>query len=40
MKEGRQETIDTLVAQYRQMLEQNLDDHINNFDRLMTPPTT
>ncbi|MEC5387674.1 DUF3144 domain-containing protein [Uliginosibacterium sp. H3] len=38
MKEKRQETIDLLVNQYRSMLEQNLDDHINNFDRLMTPP--
>jgi hypothetical protein len=38
MRETRQETIDELVNQYRKMLEENLDDHITNFDRLMTPP--
>ena len=38
MKTGKEETIDALVNQYRSMLEQNFDDHINNFDRLMTPP--
>ena len=40
LKQVRQETIDKLVAQYREMLEHNLDDHIDNFDRLMTPPQT
>jgi hypothetical protein len=38
LKEVRKETIDELVSQYRAMLEENLDDHINNFDKLMTPP--
>ena len=40
LKEAKQETIDELVGQYRAMLEENLDDHINNFDRLMTPQQT
>lgn len=40
MKEARQKTIDELVEQFKSMLEHNLDDHIENFDRLMTPPKT
>lgn len=35
MKEAKQETIEYFVTQYRAMLEENLDDYINNFDRYM-----
>ena len=38
MKETRDAVIDGLVADFKAMLEHNMDDHINNYDRLMTPP--
>lgn len=38
MKASREATIEALVAQYREMLAHHMDDHINNFERLMTPP--
>ncbi|HMT08230.1 MAG TPA: DUF3144 domain-containing protein [Pyrinomonadaceae bacterium] len=38
MASSRKETIDYFVEQYKSMLEQNLDDYINNFDRYLTAP--
>ncbi len=35
MQESRQETIDYFVAQYRKMLEENLDDYIANHAKYM-----
>lgn len=40
MKAARDATIETLLAQYRDILERHMDDHIENFDALMTPPTS
>lgn len=37
MQDRRQETIDYLVAQYRMMLTEHLDDHIANFSKYMKP---
>jgi hypothetical protein len=36
MKASRQETIDYFVAQYKGMLEENLDDYIENFSRYIS----
>ncbi len=36
MGEARAETIDYFVDQYRLMLEENLDDYIQNFEKYMT----
>jgi len=35
MKSGKKETLEYFVAQYRKMLEANLDDYIANFDDYM-----
>ena len=35
MQTSRQEAIDYFVAQYRSMLEQNIDDYIANFSKYM-----
>ena len=35
MATSKAETIDYFVAQYRAMLEENMDDYISNFDRYM-----
>jgi hypothetical protein len=35
LQNHRDETIDYFVAQYRKMLEENLDDYIANFERFM-----
>ena len=35
MGEAKQKTVDYFVAEYRKMLEENLDDYINNFDEYM-----
>ncbi len=35
MKEAKKETLDYFVEQYRKMLDENLDDFINNFNRYM-----
>jgi hypothetical protein len=35
MKAARQETLDYFVTQYRKMLEENLDDYIENFNKHM-----
>src|SRR5687767_11211164 len=35
MEEARAETMDYFVEQYRLMLEDNLDDYIENFDKYM-----
>ncbi len=35
MRSARQETIDYFMEQYKKMLEENLDDYIDNFDRYM-----
>ena len=35
MREGKKETMDYLVEQYRKMLEENLDDYIENFNKHM-----
>ena len=35
MAEAKQETIDYFVEQYREMLEENLDDYIDNFERYL-----
>lgn len=32
MKAAKQEMVDYFVAEYKRMLEENLDDYINNFD--------
>lgn len=35
MAEAKEETIDYFVAEYRKMLEANVDDYISNFDKYM-----
>ena len=35
MKKAKQETLDYFVSEYKIMLEENLDDYINNFDKYM-----
>ncbi len=35
MSAARADTIDYFVGEYRKMLEENLDDHIANFDKYM-----
>jgi len=35
MKEDRQQTIEYFVSEYKKMLEENLDDYIENFDKYM-----
>lgn len=35
MVEARQEILEYFVAEYRKMLEENVDDHIQNFDAYM-----
>ena len=35
MREAREETIEYFTTEYRKMLEENLDDYIQNFDRYM-----
>ncbi len=35
MESAKQETLDYFVAQYRKMLEENLDDYIENFNSYM-----
>lgn len=35
MREAKQETMNYFVEQYKKMLEENLDDYIENFDRYM-----
>ncbi len=37
MGASRQEILDYFTAEYRTMLEENLDDYINNFEAYMTP---
>lgn len=37
MSTARAETVDYFVGQYRKMLEENLDDYIEHFNRYMTP---
>ena len=37
LRSGKGESIEYFVAQYRSMLEENLDDYIGNFDRYMRP---
>ena len=36
---AREETIEYFVAEYRKMLEENLDEYIENFDAYMRPPS-
>jgi len=38
MAAARQDTIEYFVDQYRAMLEENVDDYIENFDRYMKSP--
>jgi hypothetical protein len=40
MAEARNGTIDYFVAEYRKMLEDNLDDYIANFDKYMAVNST
>ncbi len=35
MNQSKQKMVDYFVTQYRQMLDENLDDYINNFDAYM-----
>ncbi len=35
MKSGKAETLEYFVNEYRKMLEENLDDYIQNFDKYM-----
>lgn len=35
MKKAKKETLDYFVNEYRNMLEENLEDYINNFDQYM-----
>ncbi len=35
MKKSKQKTIDYFVTEYRKMLEENLNDYIENFDKYM-----
>lgn len=37
MEEAKQKTLDYFVAEYRKMLEENLNDYIENFDSYMKP---
>jgi len=37
LAEAREETVEYFAAQYRKMLEENLDDHIAQFDKYMKP---
>lgn len=37
MAENKQETIEYFVAEYRKMLEENLNDYIENYEPYMTP---
>ena len=37
LRSGRAESIEYFVAQYRSMIEENLDEYIANFDRYMLP---
>jgi Protein of unknown function (DUF3144) len=37
MSEGKKETLDYFVTEYRKMLEENLDDYIENFESYMGP---
>ncbi len=38
MLEGKEETIEYFVNEYRKMLDENLDDYIENFDDYMRVP--
>jgi hypothetical protein len=38
LAEQREKSLDYFVGQYRIMLEDNLDDYIRNFDRLLAAP--
>ena len=38
MQAAKQERMDYLVAEFRAMLEAHMNDHIDNFAKLMTPP--
>ena len=38
MKELREQNIEYFVAEYRKMLEENMDDYIDNFERYMSQP--
>jgi len=38
MKSSKEKTLDYFVAEYRKMLEENLDDYINNFESYMHAP--
>ena len=35
MEESKEETIEYFVAEYRKMLEENMNDYIENFDKYM-----
>ncbi len=35
MAEAKEETVEYFVAEYRKMLEENMDDYISNFERYM-----
>jgi len=37
MRAAREKTIDYFVSEYRKMLEENLDDYTENFDKYMRP---
>ena len=37
MIESKEETIEYFAAEYKKMLEENLDDYISNFAKYMTP---
>lgn len=37
LRSHREESIEYFIAQYRKMLEENLDDYIANFAKYMTP---
>ncbi len=37
LAEHKEETIEYFVAEYRKMLEENIDDYIGNFERYMKP---
>lgn len=37
MAEAKQETLEYFVAEYRKMLEENLNDYIENYDSYMNP---
>ena len=40
MAASKQETIDYFVDEYRKMLDENLQDYIDNFERYMRPDTS